>query len=732
MAVLAGEFMAENGLGKWLGKMDFEGFCGTASGREIGISSLAKFALGCGHMSGVLGFIQAFTLAVLVADAGAADEPGWDGRLAQKCSGRWSVIQRELAEISPQLEKLPHIPIADQGGTGGHASNHSEALPTGDSRYAFDIHWPKEAAVDLVALVPARRYDAKGLDPQYGMPQAFTVELIDAKGAVIQCVGKEADTHKNLMRRGHPFVYHLPLAVQAAGLRISADRLNSDYQEEGVFVHAWAEAMAFEGDRNVALGAEVKSLSGATLPAPWRWDLSFLVDGETPLGLPEIPAAAHANIGWISAAHTAANEAASLIVDLGELQWLDSLRLIPAKSPTTDLPSGFGFPRRLIISASASGEPGDWATLAERDSGNPGHSPVLLNFNPVHARHLKIEAVQLWKAFDEYPAFFALSEVEILSAGKNIGLDKGFHSTGEMNDFATSSGKFWTSAALSDGFGPEGKLVTTREWILQLDQRLALETRRDDLLSEAASLVAWWRRAAQIAGALLVLTGAFFIISLPIRYRLTARRELTAVRERIAGDLHDEVGSNLGSIQMFADLAEGRAGVSDELRRIQRIAAETVSAVRDIVWLLRPTGDHRIGTVEHLRETSSIMLETLKWSFTANEEAWQTELSEAANRDLFLYFREALHNVMRHAKALTVVIHAEKTAGFFRLVIADDGVGIDADRLARPATLRALRQRSEALHAELQIESEPEKGTQLTLIIPMNERQKNSWWGSNV
>jgi signal transduction histidine kinase len=695
---------------------------------EIGISSVAEFALGCGQMSGILRFIHTFTLAALVADARAADELGWDRRLTEKCSGKWGVVQRELAKISPQLEKLPLIPIADQGGTGGHASNHLQALPPADSRFAFEIRWPGDAMVDLVALVPARRYDAKGLDAQYGMPQAFTVELIDAAGAVLQSVGQETDTLRNPIRRGHPFVYHLASPVAAAGVRISALRLNTDYLEEGVFVHAWAEAMVFQGDRNVALGAEVRSLSGATPPAPWRWNQAFLVDGETPLGLPEVPAAAHANIGWMSASRTDASEATSLTVDLGELQQIDSLRLIPAQSPIADLPSGFGFPRRLIISASATGEAGDWVVAAERELGNPGYSPVVLSLGPVSARHLKIEAVQLWKAFDKYPAFFALSEVEILSAGKNLAAGKGFRSTDGMTDCTDSSGRCWTSIALSDGFGPEGKLVTTREWILQLNQRLALETQRHDLLTEAGRLVAWWRRAAQIAGVAFALIGMFLIISLPIRYRLAARRDLTAVRERIAGDLHDEVGSNLGSIQMFADLAEGRGGMSEELRRIQRIAAETVSAVRDIVWLLRPTGDHRIGTVEHLRETSSIMLETLKWNFTANEEAWQTELSEEINRDLFLYFREALHNVLRHAKARGVEIHAEKSAGFFRIVIADDGIGIPPDRLARPATLRALRQRSEALHAELQIDSEPEQGTRLTLKVPTEFPRKKSWW----
>ncbi|RYD85851.1 MAG: hypothetical protein EOP84_01025 [Verrucomicrobiaceae bacterium] len=273
-------------------------------------------------------------------------------------------------------------------------------------------------------------------------------------------------------------------------------------------------------------------------------------------------------------------------------------------------------------------------------------------------------------------------------------------------------------------FGPDGKLVPVREWMILLDERLRLETRRHLLLSEADQVVRHWRNVGLTGMIALSLGAAFLIVFLPIRYRLQANRELVKVRERIAGDLHDEVGSNLGSIQMIADLAEGRSGPSAELKRIQRIAAETVSAVRDIVWLLRPTGDHRIGTVEHLRETSSIMLETLEWKFTANEEAWQVELPEELNRDLFLYFRESLHNIMRHAKAKSVEIRAEESDHTFRLVIADDGVGIAPERLDRPATFRALRARSEALRATFEATSKPEEGTRLVLTIPLPKKRK--------
>jgi signal transduction histidine kinase len=361
--------------------------------------------------------------------------------------------------------------------------------------------------------------------------------------------------------------------------------------------------------------------------------------------------------------------------------------------------------------------------LTTREYSNPGHNPVTIAFAPTRGRFVKVEATELWKAFESYPAFFALSEVEILSGDKNLAINKVVRSSDGMMNLIAPGGRSWSGAALSDGFGPDGLLVSTREWMMLLDQRLRLETRRYELQAEAENLINTWRRRRLTGLAILGLVGAFLIVALPIRYRIHANRELKKVRERIAGDLHDEVGSNLGSIQMFADLAEGRSGPSDELKRIQRIAAETVSAVRDIVWLLQPQGDHRIGTVEHLRETASIMLEALKWKFSANEEAWLVELPDDATRHLFLYFREALHNISRHAKAAKVEIRVETTSEQFQLIISDDGVGIAPERLERPATLRALRQRSAALNAELHVDSSPEKGTRLTLTVPLDKKR---------
>jgi signal transduction histidine kinase len=652
-----------------------------------------------------------------------ASAAGWTDQLARAFSGRYSEIEAEIDTIESDLPGLPSLPIDDQGGTGGFASVHPNATPGGDAEYSVTLKWSQPGPVDLVALVPPRRYDVDGLRPQFGTPDAFTVELLDAEGNPVAKLAHEQGVWSHPVRAGHPFLYQVDPPVEAAALKISALRLPPDSDGGTGFIHAWAEIFAFSNGRNLALGADVTSTSGVAPSAPWHWSKPFLADGQTPLGLPEIPVPDHLNIGWLSRGGKSADESMFIELNLGQPQPIDALRLFPAKRPTSDLPSGFGFPRRLRITVSEKplgNTPA--ADSTEIDLRNPGHNPVLIPLEPQQGRYVRIEATRLWKSFDSYPAFFALSEIEVLSEGRNIAAGCPARSPDGMGNVIATGGRSWSAASLTDGHGPDGRLVPPAEWLTALDRRLDLETRRHQLRVEAAGIVADWNRLGLATAAILGVAGAFLLIALPIRYRVREKQQLRQIRERIAGDLHDEVGSNLGSIQMFADLAEGRDKPADELKRIQRIAAETVSAVRDIVWLLRPTRAHRIGTAEHLRETSSIMLEPLEWKFTANEQAWQCELPDESSRHLFLFFREALHNALRHSEATRVDIHVEQTGPHFILRISDDGCGIDPQRLERPATLRALRQRAEALRAELDVDTTPGDGTRLQLKVPLTRK----------
>ena len=454
-------------------------------------------------------------LSCLFTAAARAQEDGWDDRLARSLSGRLAEIDKELAAIRTELPALPAVPVADQGGTGGFAALNGQARPTRDGEFAVDIRLPSAGQVDLVALVPSRRYGVGGLEAQFGTPDEFTVDLLDKDGKALARIADERGVWSDPVRAGHPFVYAVSPPVEAAALRITAGHLRLDSDVSERFVHSWAEAFVFEGERNLARGAKVTSPGGQQPNAFWLWSNEFLVDGQTPLGLPEVPGGEHRNVGWISDGRAKASEAVWLEVDLGEVREFDTVRLFPLKRPTSDLPAGFGFPRRFTVSVLGGPDTEAQVTAVEMD--NPGHSPVDVPLGRRRGQKLRIDVSELWKALEHYPAFFALSEVQVLDGEENRGKGAVVRSPDGMGNVIGSGLQYWNMASLSDGFGPDGRLESRRTWLVQLDQRLKLEQKQHALTVETRAIVDRWRRTGLWVFALLGVAGAeVLFLSLPV------------------------------------------------------------------------------------------------------------------------------------------------------------------------------------------------------------------------
>jgi signal transduction histidine kinase len=277
----------------------------------------------------------------------------------------------------------------------------------------------------------------------------------------------------------------------------------------------------------------------------------------------------------------------------------------------------------------------------------------------------------------------------------------------------------WSGESLTNGCGPTGELLGTRQWIEELDTRLQLVTRLLHLDREATAIRAQWTRNTNLV---LTLTGGFGLLAalaIPVFFRIRESRRLREMRNSISGDLHDEIGSNLGSIQVLAGLLKSEhPATHEEASTIERVAAETVNSVRDIVWHLRPQTRETAHTIEHLRDTAAILLEPASCSLQTDIRGDDLLLDHRERRDLMLFFREVLHNISRHAKASRVDIRLGETDGMFHLSIADDGVGIPNRVQTQPGFFRALKERAKRLDGTLEFQSGVGKGTVVTLHFP--------------
>jgi signal transduction histidine kinase len=211
--------------------------------------------------------------------------------------------------------------------------------------------------------------------------------------------------------------------------------------------------------------------------------------------------------------------------------------------------------------------------------------------------------------------------------------------------------------------------------------------------------------------------------------RLQQQRTLAVqgVRRQIASDLHDEMGSGLGSIGILAGLAadpqleEGeRRGLA---RRIAETAADLGEALSDIVWFLRPGAARLDQLAAHLAEQAGRLFPghaaRLEARFPAD---WGADaLALEVGRNVYLIGLEALHNAAQHAQARTVVLEVARAGSAWRMTVSDDGRGLSASALVQAESgasghgLLSMRRRAEAIGAVLAWRERPGGGTVMEL-----------------
>jgi signal transduction histidine kinase len=217
---------------------------------------------------------------------------------------------------------------------------------------------------------------------------------------------------------------------------------------------------------------------------------------------------------------------------------------------------------------------------------------------------------------------------------------------------------------------------------------------------------------------------AFVLVALS-RGRVKRRKDLEALRQRIASDLHDDIGSNLSSIALLAELGKTEVDdpglVIEELTDIKATADKTIESMRDIVWLIRPGEETWAQMLTRFRETASKLLRAHEYTFFVNGEAHDDRLPLEFKRDLFLIYKEVLNNIVRHAGATKVEIEIDCRRQRLQMRIADNGKGFNnLDQEFREGNgLRNLRMRAQAIGGSLKVRSALNEGTTVQLMVPM-------------
>ncbi len=239
------------------------------------------------------------------------------------------------------------------------------------------------------------------------------------------------------------------------------------------------------------------------------------------------------------------------------------------------------------------------------------------------------------------------------------------------------------------------------------------------------------------AGGLLTGTEGFFVAWRRALSRLRASERAAAraaERERLARDIHDQLGANLGEIALWTELTTNAPLLPESLKapvaRIFQSARTTLESISRLVWTLDSAHDSLEEFAGHLTATAEQFLEAAGLLFMADlPNPLPTLALPADTRDhLDMMTKEVLRNVVQHAEARTVTLQLRIEARQLHLRISDDGRGFAADSphpkqhgATKAHGLRNLKARAKALGGRLEIVSSPGRGTAVRIVVPLSK-----------
>ena len=244
----------------------------------------------------------------------------------------------------------------------------------------------------------------------------------------------------------------------------------------------------------------------------------------------------------------------------------------------------------------------------------------------------------------------------------------------------------------------------------------------------------WWFRL----GGVMVL-GMLFAAGVRQYERRKHQRELERIerhslmereRARVAQDLHDDLGAGLTEIGLIGAIAQ-RDNVSAEraqthLRQITGKANEMVVSLDEIVWAINPRHDSVVSLSHYFCEYAQRFLELtgIRCRMEVAKDLPEGLLTSEQRHGLFLAFKEALTNVVRHAQATEVWIKISVRGRWLRVTVADNGQGLAAP--AAPAAgpgegdgLSNMVRRLELMGGRCEVESTRPGGTSVRFVFPL-------------
>jgi signal transduction histidine kinase len=234
----------------------------------------------------------------------------------------------------------------------------------------------------------------------------------------------------------------------------------------------------------------------------------------------------------------------------------------------------------------------------------------------------------------------------------------------------------------------------------------------------------FWRTAWFLSTLLTIIALILYAMH---RLRIIRLLAVEKIRNRVARDLHDDMGSTLSTINILSSMAKAKLSTdarktSEYINKISDNSQRMMEAMDDIVWAIKPSNDSMQKVVARMREFATNVFEAkdIEIDFRADEEVNEAQIDMEARRDFFLVFKEAVNNAAKYSKCSRAEVQVTTDHKKLVLKVKDNGIGFNVNMADSGNGLGNMQKRAAALKGTIQIQSSENSGTTVTLTVPLN------------
>lgn len=194
------------------------------------------------------------------------------------------------------------------------------------------------------------------------------------------------------------------------------------------------------------------------------------------------------------------------------------------------------------------------------------------------------------------------------------------------------------------------------------------------------------------------------------------------IRNKIAQDLHDDIGSTLSSISILSNLLIKEKDSNQTISSIKEIKNSSISLMEkmdDIVWSINPRNDSLENLLSRIKRFATTLFEAknIDYEISIQENINEVKLPMEWRQHIYLILKEAINNLVKYSEATKAALQVKYQDDLLELFLQDNGKGFDSTMIYSGNGLLSMKNRADLMEAELIFNSSVGKGSQIVLRI---------------